>query len=219
MSFFTFLVVVAGWLVSLCLHEYAHARVAYMGSDLSVKEKGYLSLNPIRYADPVLSLLMPMLFLAFGGIGLPGAAVYIDHRRLRGRGWWTAVSLAGPGMNILLTGMLVVFIRLLPPALAFLGPGLAFLAQLEVMSVLLSLVPVPPLDGYGALSPFLNRRVAYYLNRAGTWTLWALVLVLWFVEPAGAAFWNAVNDVAASVGVPLDLATEGYRQYMTILRP
>ncbi|HHQ48748.1 MAG TPA: hypothetical protein ENK19_07680 [Acidobacteria bacterium] len=55
--------------------------------------------------------------------------------------------------------------------------------------------------------------------RAGTRIIWALVLVLWLVEPAGIAFWNAVNGVAAAVGIPLDLATEGYSQDMTILRP
>ena len=48
----TFAVVLFGWIFSVSLHEFAHALVAYWGGDTSVKDKGYLSLNPIRYADP-----------------------------------------------------------------------------------------------------------------------------------------------------------------------
>ncbi|HEY9616580.1 MAG TPA: hypothetical protein V6C64_07060, partial [Microcoleaceae cyanobacterium] len=76
-----------GWIISICVHEFGHAIVAYWGGDTSVKDKGYLTLNPIKYAHPVLSLLLPLVFLLLGGIPLPGAAVYIDSRQLRGRGW------------------------------------------------------------------------------------------------------------------------------------
>ena len=52
----TFLIVLAGWIFSLCLHEFAHAAVAHRGGDHTVREKGYLSFNPLRYADPMLSI-------------------------------------------------------------------------------------------------------------------------------------------------------------------
>src|SRR4051812_37516101 len=99
----TFLIVLFGWIFSLCLHEYSHARVAYAGGDTSVAEKGYLSFNPLRYTDAVHSILMPLLFLMMGGIGLPGGAVYIDRRRLRSKAWESAVSVAGPLSNLILT--------------------------------------------------------------------------------------------------------------------
>src|SRR5919109_4442517 len=45
--------VVSGWITSLCLHEFGHALVAYLGGDTAVKEAGYLSLNPLKYTHPV----------------------------------------------------------------------------------------------------------------------------------------------------------------------
>src|SRR5689334_2297001 len=95
-----------GWMLSLCLHEFGHAIVAYWGGDTSVKDKGYLTLNPLKYTDPNLSLLMPMLFLLIGGIALPGGAVYINHNRLRNRFWQSAVSAAGPIADIILACLL-----------------------------------------------------------------------------------------------------------------
>ncbi len=77
--------VCVGWIISVCLHEFGHAIVAYWGGDTSVKDKGYLTLNPLKYTNINLSLLLPLLFLLIGGIALPGAAVYIDTRRLRNR--------------------------------------------------------------------------------------------------------------------------------------
>src|SRR4051794_18148664 len=44
-----FLFVTAAWIVSLCLHEYAHARTALHGGDITVGAKGYLTLNPLKY--------------------------------------------------------------------------------------------------------------------------------------------------------------------------
>src|SRR3972149_188316 len=102
----TFLVVLIGWIFSLCLHEFAHALVAYYGGDYTVKDKGYLTFNPLKYTHPVYSLLIPMLFLLMGGIGLPGGAVYIETWRLRSRRWESAVSLAGPSAHLLLATLL-----------------------------------------------------------------------------------------------------------------
>ncbi len=90
MRFDVFLFVMAGWLVSLCLHEYAHALVAATwAATTSVADRGYLTLNPLKYTHPVLSIVLPVVFLLLGGIGLPGGAVWIDHRHIRGRWSWT----------------------------------------------------------------------------------------------------------------------------------
>ena len=67
---FTF--VIAGWLVSLCLHEFGHAYTAWRFGDHDVAVRGYLTLNPLKYSSPLLSLGLPLLFIALGGVGLPG---------------------------------------------------------------------------------------------------------------------------------------------------
>ncbi|MEU8352596.1 hypothetical protein AB0C60_25130, partial [Streptomyces sp. NPDC048845] len=78
-----FLFVVSGWIVSLCLHEYAHARTALHSGDLSVGAKGYLTLNPLTYTHALLSVVLPVLFVIMGGIGLPGGAVFLERGRIR----------------------------------------------------------------------------------------------------------------------------------------
>ena len=45
------LVVLGGWAVSLCLHEFAHALVAYRSGDASVRARGYLTLDIPRYPE------------------------------------------------------------------------------------------------------------------------------------------------------------------------
>src|SRR5262249_20909024 len=57
------LFIVAGWVISLCLHEYAHAVFAYRAGDVGVAEKGYLTLNPLKYAHPLLSIVLPLVFI------------------------------------------------------------------------------------------------------------------------------------------------------------
>ncbi len=47
---FTF--VIAGWLVSLCLHEFGHAYTAWRFGDHDVAVRGYLTLNPLKYSSP-----------------------------------------------------------------------------------------------------------------------------------------------------------------------
>ena len=84
-----FVIVTILWVFSVCLHEFGHAWVADKGGDHTVREKGYLTMNPLQYTDPLFSLVLPVVFLLMGGIGLPGGAVYINHQLLRSRGWDT----------------------------------------------------------------------------------------------------------------------------------
>src|SRR5262245_57534097 len=70
--------VLAGWVVSLCLHEFGHALAAFVCGDRSVRDKGYLTLDPLHYTDLQFSIILPLVFLAMGGIRLPGGAVYVN---------------------------------------------------------------------------------------------------------------------------------------------
>ncbi len=151
-----FVFVVAGWLVSLCLHEFGHAVMAWRFGDRDVAVRGYLTLDPRKYTNPMLSLGLPMLFIALGGIGLPGAAVYLRTTFLT-PARRTIVSLAGPFANLVLAALLLTLARLYSePTHVVLWAGVAFLAFLQVTAVVLNLLPIPGLDGYGALEPHLS---------------------------------------------------------------
>jgi Zn-dependent protease len=211
-----FITVTILWVFSVCLHEFGHAIFAYRGGDTSVREKGYLSLNPIHYAHPVYSVVMPLVFLLLGGIGLPGGAVYIDESRLRSRSWRTAVALAGPGMNLILVQLLALPFQF---GLVAAHPGnvvaisLAFLIQLEISSILLCLLPLPPLDGFRAIEPWLDPRMARTLLDASNYFLWGLFLLLWYVPAANGLFWGTVNLLTNALGIDPGLAYSGLREY------
>jgi len=209
-----FVVVIIGWLFSLCLHEFSHALVAYYGGDWTVREKGYLTFNPLKYTHPVYSLLLPMIFLLIGGIGLPGGAVYIETWRLRSRNWRAAVSLAGPVSNLLLALVLAVILRFAPISLSAFWAGLAFLALLQVTAVVLNLIPVPPFDGYNAIEPFLSYDIRNRVDQTRGMFIWIVFLVLWYVPVVSNLFWKLIFFISNLIGLPMTLAALGQSQFL-----
>jgi Zn-dependent protease len=186
------------------MHEFGHALVAYWGGDHTVKDKGYLTLNPFRYTHPVYSILMPVLMMVMGGIGLPGGAVYIEHQLLRSRWWETAVALAGIAINWLMVLFLGAFFKLgiIPndptnlPCVAF-----GLLLQLEVCAILLNLIPIPPLDGFQAIAPWLPPHIREQMFSMSNMSMWILFLALWYVQPLGLALWKTVFFITNHLGI------------------
>ncbi|BCJ31425.1 site-2 protease family protein [Actinocatenispora sera] len=205
-----FLLVASGWLVSLCLHEFGHAFLAYRFGDDGVVERGYLTLNPLKYSNVLLSFVLPLVFVLLGGFGMPGGAVWVDRARIGGRARHSLVSAAGPAFN-------VVF-ALISAAPFFLGvadsthlefwAALAFLGFLQVTASVLNLVPMPGLDGYGILEPWLPphwRRGAAMIAPYGMLLVFAL---LW--EPrVNALFFRLVFFLADLIGIPLGAVAMG----------
>ncbi|NJL92251.1 MAG: hypothetical protein HC915_00275 [Anaerolineae bacterium] len=202
--FISFWIVLGGWILSVAVHEFAHAIVAYWGGDHTVRDKGYLTLNPFKYTHPLLSIGLPLLFLALGGIGLPGGAVYIEKNRLRNIWWRSAVSAAGPlGTAI----MAVIFSA--PFWMGYINPfeppsriwaALAFLTFLQVVAIFLNLLPIPPLDGYGIIEPFLPPNMAYQFRSIGLLGLF-LVFFLFRVPAFAEPFFSNVLAVTDALEV------------------
>jgi len=208
-----FVVIFFGWIFSLCLHEFSHAIVAYYGGDYTVKEKGYLTFNPLRYTHPFLSIILPLLILFMGGIGLPGGAVYIETWRIRNRYWLSAMALAGPVANGLVAIVLAGLLRVLPESTSYIWPGLSFLLVLQIWAILFNLIPIPGLDGYGVIEPFLNPAIQMQMNRIRGYAIWILILVFWYIPVVGRFFSLIVTLISVTLGVDLSLAAQG-RDYL-----
>jgi tetratricopeptide (TPR) repeat protein/Zn-dependent protease len=206
--------VIAGWIASVCLHEFGHAIVAYWGGDTTVKDKGYLTLNPLKYTDIGYSLALPVVFLILGGIALPGAAVYINHTLLRSRGWNSAVSAAGP----LMTGVVAIALSL-PFSLGWADDehwfwyALALLASYQVAALCFNLFPIPSFDGFGILEPWLPKSVQHNVRRWGRYGYLALFAIMWTVPAANQGFWGLVHGISNILGVPLDKVRLGYQAF------
>ena len=211
-----FIIVTVLWVFSVCIHEFGHAWAAYRGGDHTVKDKGYLTLNPVHYTHPVYSLLMPVVFMMLGGIGLPGGAVYIERQLLRSRAWETWVSLAGPAMNLPLILLIALGFKLGwltndPGSMRSLALG--FLLQLEVSAVILNLLPVPPLDGFQDIAPWLPAGLREKLYASANTCMFILFIALWYVEPLNSGFWTVVYAISESLGVSSDLGYAGWEAF------
>ena len=209
----TFLIVLAGWIFSLCLHEFSHALVAYHAGDYTVREKGYLSFNPLKYTHPIFSIILPIVFLLLGGIGLPGGAVYIETWRIRSPKLLSLMSLAGPASNLLVAIVLGIVLSLAPVAPTGIWPALSFLLVLQISAVLFNLIPLPPFDGYNALEPFLPFNVRETVNQFRGAAIWIILLLFWYVPVVGDAFWGAVYSISTTLGVDWNLVVIGLDQF------
>lgn len=206
-----FLFVAAGWVVSLCLHEYAHALTAYRSGDIGVAQRGYLTLNPLKYTHPVMSIVLPLIFVLLGGFGLPGGAVWVDHAYIRGKWRYTLISLAGPLTNVVFSVVLIAPFWFASDFYAhpeFWG-GLAFLAFLQVTASVLNLVPVPGMDGGNALRPWLSYEWRRGFDYVAPWGMLVFILLLW--NPTlNRWFFSVVTSIASGLGLPLDLYGYGW---------
>ena len=214
------LFVLDGWILSLCAHEFGHALTADLGGDRSVRGNGYLSFNPLKYTHPLLSIVMPLLFMMMGGIGLPGGAVYIQTARLRSPKWQSAVSFAGPAASALMAVLfsLPFVLRLFSLDRYLANPmvweACSVVVYLNCAAVVLNLLPIPPLDGFGMLAPFLSadlRRLLYTFSTFGFF----LIFMLFAVNPAiRTTFQNIVDSMMQTLNVTPLLADQGLQMFM-----
>jgi Zn-dependent protease len=209
-----FWAVLIGWIMTVVLHEFAHGLVAHLGGDYTIRQRGGLTLNPLQYVHPVTSILLPAVFLMIGGIPLPGGATYIRTDLLRSRLWESAVAAAGPVTNFTLFLALAYAVH---PAAGWVNPGapvvnwtnaqifVAALALLQLLAVLLNLLPIPPLDGFNILSPFLPPDLKQRMMTPPLST--GLFILLLFLLLSG-RLWPAFGGIMQAITGGLNLPYE-----------
>jgi Zn-dependent protease len=175
-------------LLSLTVHEFAHAWAARRLGDDTAERMGRLTLNPLAHADPLGTFLLPLI-APFGW----AKPVPVNPARFRpgvhmGRGMMVT-SLAGPFANILLaiasTVALGLLLRVAPDFAERVGGFRAFLAitiQMNVVLAVFNLIPIPPLDGSRIVDAFLPTRFRPQweaFSRFSPFLLLALVFFGW----------------------------------------
>ncbi|MGI5237060.1 site-2 protease family protein [Dactylosporangium sp. CA-139066] len=212
--FNVFLFVAAGWTVSLCLHEYSHALTAFKGGDDDVAHRGYLTLNPLKYTHPLLSIVLPLLFVLIGGIGLPGGAVWVNHAAIRSRFMDSLVSFAGPAANLALAILLT-----LPFTLGLDSGGnypfwaaLAFMAFLQLTASVLNFVPMPGVDGGNLVYPWLSPEWKRGFNHVAPFGMLILIALL-FSPRINGWFFSVVYTIGDLIGLPTGQASDGFSYF------
>ena len=178
-----------------------------------MRDKGYLTLNPFRYTNLFLSIILPIFFLVIGGIGLPGGAVYINMAAIRRPAVRSLVSAAGPIASALCAVVLIIpFLFDLVSVVEMqvhesFWAGWAFLGFLQITSIMINMLPIPGLDGFGILEPYLGGQLSQAIRPFGFLILFFL---LFWDTPIRDFFWQQVSQVNAMVSFEfLELAIRG----------
>jgi Zn-dependent protease len=170
-----FLLIALPLLYSIILHELAHGWVAYRLGDPTAKQRGRLSLNPLKHLDPVGTI---MLF-AFGfGWAKPVPVNFglLRHRRRD----MILVSAAGVTANMLLAFLAFFLDRLLtPPPEGMLAALLYPMAQINIILAAFNLIPLPPLDGSKILLAFAPSKVQNLLLRIEPYGFFIIIGLLY----------------------------------------
>ena len=171
-------------LVSLSVHEAAHAWSADKLGDPTARLLGRVTLNPIPHIDPIGTLLLPAIMVATG-LPILGWAKPVPvnvSRFAQPRRDFMIVAAAGPISNILQAVLAAVVLRGL---LAGAGdPGmwgdiLLRFMQINLLLAFFNLIPIPPLDGGNVLAGVLPEPAAQAFDRIrpfGFIVLYALIL-------------------------------------------
>lgn len=153
----------AAILISITTHEFCHGLVAYLQGDMTAKDQGRLTLNPIAHIDPFGTILLPLLlFLVHAPIiGWARPVPFNPYNLSNQRFGPLLVGLAGPLANFFLFLVAGIVLKIVSPQLAAENLLNAFLSQLVVINfvlMLFNLIPIPPLDGSKILFGFLPPR-------------------------------------------------------------
>ena len=161
------IIIIAGLIFSVILHEVMHGYVAEKLGDHTARLAGRLTLNPIPHIDPIFTILLPLLlFISSGGQFIFGAAKPVPVNPLNFSDWkkdMAIVSLAGPLTNIAIALVLAGIYHLITPSGVLID-----LMRLNIFLAILNLIPIPPLDGSKIIAVFLPDHIAAQYESIGS---------------------------------------------------
>ena len=161
-------------LITLTVHEYAHALAAYKMGDPTARNMGRLTLNPIKHLDPIGALCL--LIFHFGW----AKPVPINARNFKNPRRGFAISaLAGPAINLIIAFLSALIYLVLLRTLSGIYYPTVFLLNVAQNSILFffllhvinlgiavfNLIPIPPLDGSRILGLLLPPKHYFAIMR------------------------------------------------------
>jgi Zn-dependent protease len=196
------------FILSLSVHESAHALTSYWFGDDTGRLQGRISLNPMAHIDPIGTSLIPLMGFLSVTQGLPpmiGWAKPVETNPLRWRNKDLAnisVSAAGPISNFLLAFAIFVAMKIMimsgmvapgyiepftyiqpaPGQPDWVLPVCTFLSLMLVLNVALAifnLIPIPPLDGSHVLETLLPDSLKDVYDQIRPYSWIILLGLLW----------------------------------------
>jgi Zn-dependent protease len=187
-------------LISIDIHELAHAVVADRLGDATPRRMGELSLNPLVHMDQV--GIMLLLLTAISNFAFTYGRTHVNPTNLKfgpQRGG-ALVAIVGPLSNLALAIIVGLVLRLdvygvisLPNNV---GNFLVDAMFINVVLFVINLIPIPPLDGFSVLAGFLSARQMYSLAPLQQWG--PLVILLVFITNPQTHILSSLIDPAFS---------------------
>lgn len=169
-----FILVALALILSLSIHEFAHAYVAYKLGDPTAKVLGRVSLDPRVHLD-----LTGTILLLFAGFGW-GKPVPVNESNLSVPKRDSAlVSAAGPISNILLAVIFALLFHFGGLGGGLVGLFVQLVVRYNIILAVFNLLPINPLDGFKVVNGILPEELSYQwiqIGQYGVWILLALVL-------------------------------------------
>ena len=206
------IVVVIG---SIVLHEIGHGWAAYKLGDMTAKNAGRLSLNPIKHLDWFGSLVLPLCLAVGGGpiIGYAKPVPYNPNNLKDRRKGELIVGLAGPCVNLILALVFTVITNLIGDNLFsgkmdwtyWLWVFCYQAVSINFCLMFFNLIPLPPLDGSSIIAPFLTDHALMNYYKVERYALpillTVMILVPWITgfDPVG---WY-INHTAGAITTAL----------------
>ena len=193
-SFLTFLPM---FLLSITVHEFAHAVVAKKMGDDTAQKQGRLTLNPFKHADIIGTLVMPLASFA-SGFALIGWAkpVPIDRRKFKNHFRDDAlVSFAGPASNFLLAVIFyLIFYAMYQGSVSHYIINLFWYGVFfNIFLFAFNLLPIPPLDGSHILFDIFPNKITAKLVSLGLYG--SIILLIFIYSPLWGYFMDLVNFI------------------------
>ena len=167
-------------LISLTVHEAAHAWTADRLGDATARRFGRVSLNPAVHIDPIGTIVFPLIAIVTN-LPLIGWAkpvpVSVVQLREHWRQKFMLIAAAGPASNLVLAGVAAVLIRI--AGAGQVGAVLETAIFVNVLLAVFNMIPIPPLDGGNVLAGLLTGPMADAFDRLrpfGFIILYALML-------------------------------------------
>lgn len=186
------LVQFAVFLVSLCIHEWAHAWSADKLGDPTARSLGRVTLNPLAHIDPIGTVVVPLLcaFAVPGGLlfGWAKPVPFVAENFKRPGLDYVLVALAGPLSNLVLAFVAAVAGHLLTGDFPLAARFCAMAVLLNVLLAVFNLIPIPPLDGSHLLR--LITRMPAALHRRLSLLGLPLVLAILWIPVTREVFWK-----------------------------
>lgn len=170
-------------IIGLTIHELAHAYTAYKLGDMTAKNDGRLTFNPLKHIDP-----LGFILIVIAGFGWAKPVGFNPDNLKNKHRDEILISLAGPFSNFLLAILFLIVARALFFLSYFHGTatGLVVVNMLVLWAVInfglfvFNLLPIPPLDGSHVYTTFLkeiNPKLMQSMYKYGTWGLLLIILI------------------------------------------